>query len=200
MSGPEEDSQPQVGSTRKSGRSSRNWSALLRSLPARISLFVLVSTLVASSTVTLLSVMSMDSFLRAKIDRKYPSILASASEKLDLWYDGRELEMGVFSGSRVMQENLEQLSKNPNGRRSQLAREEIDQYLTHVSRSFPQYTAVFAFDAEGEVVASVGQTVALSPDLRQAMRERAADADAAPIYSLTPRQQVATGDIVRSTV
>ena len=57
----------------------------VRSLPARISSIVFGATLVTSLVVTGISVHSIDSFLRGKIEQSFPARLASASQRLDFW-------------------------------------------------------------------------------------------------------------------
>ena len=166
----------------------------VRSLPARISLVVFVAALVTTVTVTMLSVLSMDAFLREEIDRKFPSILAASAEKIELWYDQRALEIGVFSSSGVVVENVDRM-RGTRGRKLERARGEIDTYLAYVIESFPQYDALFVLDADGDVLASVGQTVALSPDERASLRSHAASDDTAPVYTIDGDRQVAFGAI-----
>jgi diguanylate cyclase (GGDEF)-like protein len=166
------------------------WSIRLRSLPARISLLVLVATLATSLSATAMSVLSMDSFLRAKIDRKFPDILAGVIEALDHMYEQRALEMKVFSSSAILLENLEPIAR---GQRPERAKREIEQYLGYVLASVPQYTAAFVLDAKGEPIAFAGSPAPLSPALQRRMAKHAFDKF--PIYSLTPEKQVAHDEI-----
>lgn len=175
-----------------------SWKAGLRSLPARISLIVLATAAITSLTVTMLSVASMDSFLRAKIDRKFPTILSSVRENLDLWYDQRELEIGVLKSNALIVDNVDRIARGVRSTRREQARTEIETYLTNVIEISPQYRALFVLDAEGTVLASAGQTVSLTPNDRETMKDRTSRASFEPIYTLGSRRQLASGAIRRS--
>ncbi len=81
----------------------------VRSLPARISFIVFGATLVTSLVITGISVRSIDRFLRGKIEQNFPAALESAGQRLELWYDQRLLELGVFASSRILTENISSL-------------------------------------------------------------------------------------------
>jgi len=115
----------------------------VRSLPARISMIVFGATLVTSLVVTAISVHSIDSFLRGKIEQNFPAVLASASQRLDLWYDQRLLELGVFASSGILTESAPLLLAGGRDARTLRASTEIHQYLQYVLDSFPQYDALF---------------------------------------------------------
>jgi len=153
------------GWPRRAARLARvsQWKNPLRSLPTRIAFVVLSATLVSSLAVTAFSANSIDSFLRSKIDQKFPRILVSVSEKIDLWYDQRVLELGVFSSSTILVENLDQLGPEGSGGR---ARSEVQQYLAYVLDSFPQYGALFVLDPNGETLIWVGDRIPLTKPLR----------------------------------
>jgi len=175
------------------------WRPGLRSLAVRITLFVLLATIVTSITVTALSVFSMQSFLRAKIDRKLPEIVATASNKLDLWFDQRRFELGVFASSAVVVDNLRAIDRGARGASLDRARGEIETYLRYVSASSPLFAALFVIDERGETVASVGQTVALSPSEREAVQNRAASlrdrGDRGALYTLGARHKLAAASV-----
>ncbi|MEZ4219242.1 MAG: diguanylate cyclase [Myxococcota bacterium] len=178
-------------------RSGEHWRLGLRSLPVRITLFVLAATIITSVTVTALSVFSMRSFLRAKIDQKFPEILSSASDKLDLWFDQRRLELGVFASSGVVVDNLGSIRAGVAGARLDRARGEIETYARYVSESSPPYAALFVLDAGGATVASVGQAVALTPTERAAIESRArAQVESSTLYALGSRHKLATAAVV----
>ena len=187
--------QPRLGTA---VTSTWSWKAGLHSLPARISLIVLITAAITSLTVTMLSVASMDSFLRAKIDRKFPTILSSVREKMELWYDQRELEINVFKSSSVVVDNVDRIASGVRSTRRKQARAEIETYLRSVIEISPQYGALFVLDGEGTVLASAGQTVSLTPGDREKMRERTSRASFEPIYTLGSHRQVASGAIHRS--
>jgi len=115
----------------------------VRSLPARISMIVFGATLLTSLVVTAISVHSIDSFLRGKIEQNFPAVLASASQRLDLWYDQRLLELGVFASSGILTESAPLLLSGAHDARTRRAAAEIRQYLQYVLDSFPQYDALF---------------------------------------------------------
>jgi hypothetical protein len=57
---------------------------------------------VASLAVTWIATRTTEGFLREKIDQKFPQILRSASERLDLWYAQREMDVGTFAHSETL--------------------------------------------------------------------------------------------------
>ncbi len=132
----------------------------LRSLPGRLSVFVFAATVLTSLAVTWMSVTSIQTFLRGKIDQKFPAILRSSAEKLELWYAQRLVDVGVFSSSEILVENLGQIGSS--GDRANLARQEIRQYLTYVLESFSQYEALFVRDRKGRVALGVGEEIELA--------------------------------------
>jgi len=142
------------------------WANLFRSLPTRISLIVLGATLLTSLIVTAISATSIDSFLRGKIEQKFPAILESASERLDLWYDKRTLEIGVFANSTILIENLERLGPGSPAHRRERAHSELEQYLAYVLDSFPQYRALFVMDGDGVIRQWVGKQIEMSDATR----------------------------------
>ena len=144
---------------RREPLSAARWLHPSRSLPARISLFVFGATLVTSLTVTGISVQSIDSFLRDEIEQKFPSVLASATERLGLWYQQRELDVGVFAKNEILLSNL--LNLDASGARGVRARAEVDQYLRYVLDGSPQYRALFVCDASGSLARWVGEELEL---------------------------------------
>lgn len=134
-----------------------------RSLPVKIALFVCLATLVTSLAVTGISVQSIDTFLRDEIEQKFPAVLNNAGERLDLWYQQRELDMGVFAGSEILRTNAPRLGRrNAAGKR---ARAEVEQYLAYVLANFSQYEAMLIVDSEGRVAHRVGVEGPLPEDL-----------------------------------
>jgi diguanylate cyclase (GGDEF)-like protein len=137
----------------------------VRSLPARISLIVFGATLVTSLVVTGISVRSIDRFLRGKIEQTFPATLESTSQRLELWYDQRLLELGVFASSRILAENLNAMDPGSHSFEANRAAREIEQYLEYVLGSFPQYDALFVLDPDGERLLWVGSEYELSEQL-----------------------------------
>ncbi len=136
-----------------------------QSLPARISVFVFGATLLTSLLVTGISVQSIDSFLRERIEQNFPAILENASQRLNLWHDQRLLEVGVFASSGILTQNVSLLHESTRGKRAQRARKEVEQYLSYVLDSFVQYDALFVLGANGEPLHWVGSRYELPEDL-----------------------------------
>ncbi len=139
----------------------------LRSLPARISFIVLGATLITSLVITAISVRSIDDFLRRRIEQNFPAILESTGKRLDLWYDQRLLELGVFSSSGILSENAPLLSRDLRTKRARRARGEVEQYLAYVLDSFPQYDALLVLGPDSQRLLWVGKTFDLPESLFQ---------------------------------
>jgi diguanylate cyclase (GGDEF)-like protein len=137
----------------------------LRSLPARISMIVFGATLITSLAVTAISVRSIDAFLRGKIEQNFPAILDGAAKRLDLWYDQRLLELGVFADSGILSENAELLSPNPKSNRTRRANREVKEYLGYVLDRFTQYEALFVLGPSAEPLLWVGEHFDLPDDM-----------------------------------
>ncbi len=137
----------------------------VRSLPARISFIVFGATLITSLAVTIISVQSIDGFLREKVEQNFPAILESASRRLDLWYDQRMLEVGVFANSGILTDNASLLTASPRSKRAKRARREVEQYLSYVLESFPQYDALFVLGPQGEPLLWAGEVFTLEENL-----------------------------------
>jgi diguanylate cyclase (GGDEF)-like protein len=135
-----------------------------------LSFFVFAATLLTSLLVTWTSVNSIETFLRAKIDQKFPALLAQTAQRLELWYGQRELDLGVFSHSSILVQNLERAPRDAG------ARTEIEEYLRYVLERFPQYAALFVADRSGRPMLWVGEQTELPRDLMA--RVAAADAPA----------------------
>jgi diguanylate cyclase (GGDEF)-like protein len=137
----------------------------VRSLPARISLIVFGATLITSLAVTAISVRSIDEFLRGKIEQNFPTILESARQRLDLWYDQRLLELGVLSNSGILKKNVGLLRTR--GARGERASKEVEQYLTYVLDGFPQYEALFVLGPDKKPLLWVGSRFSLPESVVQ---------------------------------
>jgi diguanylate cyclase (GGDEF)-like protein len=137
----------------------------VRSLQARISVIVFGATLFTSLVVTGISVRSIDRFLRGKIEQTFPATLESTSQRLELWYDQRLLELGVFASSRILAENLPAMEPSGRSGRATHATREIEQYLEYVLSSFQQYDALFVLNPDGERLLWVGTEYELSEQL-----------------------------------
>jgi diguanylate cyclase (GGDEF)-like protein len=125
------------------------------SLPSRIIVSVFAAALVTSLVVAWISTRSIESFLRAKIDQKFPAILHSTSERLDLWYSQRELDLETFASSATVVQNVWRLPVQ--GRGPSPARAELVTYLSYVLERFPQYEMLFLLDPDGVPLLRVGE-------------------------------------------
>lgn len=134
-------------------------------LASRIILVVFSATLLTSLVVTWVSTQSLRTFLREKIDQKFPAILAGVAERLDIWYGQRKLDIETFAGSAILTRNLDRGARG--GLRSELAQREMREYLSYVLEGFPQYEALFVLDADGVERFWVGEGVELPESLRQ---------------------------------
>lgn len=145
----------------------------LHSLPGRIVFFVFAATLVTSLTVTAVSVNTIDTFLRDKINQKFPDVLQSTEEQLDGWYEARAREIEVFSESDVLESNLKTLRSERHERRRERALTEVEQYIAYVLDGFPQYAALFVLDPDRRVLLWVGESVDLSEQMREGLSSAA---------------------------
>jgi len=132
----------------------------LESLAARIGVFVFAATLISALAVAGTSAYGLRAFLRSKIEQKIPASVSQVRDRLDLWYAQRTFDVQVFAQSATVVEGLSRLAGRPGAR----DRAEVEQYLRYVLQSLPQYPAIFALDADGNVVIAVGAPLVLSPD------------------------------------
>jgi diguanylate cyclase (GGDEF)-like protein len=131
-------------------RTSRTW--LFRGMALRVGVLVLASSLVASLAISWISVRSIESFLRDRIDRNFPELLEGTGGRLDLWYRQRELDFDVFARSPILVQSVG---------RSGRARAEAESYLSYLLESFPQYRALVILDSEARPWLSVGSAIPL---------------------------------------
>jgi diguanylate cyclase (GGDEF)-like protein len=117
---------------------------------------VFATALVASLAVVWLSAQSIQSFLREKLDQKFPAILERSGEQLDAWYTQRELDVQTFASSTTIEDNLGRLVS---GREDLRARTEIEKYLAYVLDRFPAYESLFLLDEKGERMLGVGEQI-----------------------------------------
>jgi len=136
-----------------------------RKLPSRIIISVFAAALVTSLTVTWASTGSIESFLRAKMDERFPAILGSTSERLGLWYSQRELDLETFASSDTLVRGVSELREGPG---SAAVKDSVSKYLSYVLENFPQYESLFVLGPAGELEAQVGESI----DLPKAYRRR----------------------------
>lgn len=138
-----------------------------RSLPSRMVLSVFAAAMLTSLVVTFISTRSIESFLREKIDEKFPATLRSAAERMDLWYGQRELDVVTFARSETVIDNVELVAAD-SGKTSRASKELI-QYLRYVIDRFPQYRTLMLLDAQGRTLLRVGDVLDLPDSLRRRM-------------------------------
>jgi diguanylate cyclase (GGDEF)-like protein len=134
------------------------------SLPSRIIVSVYAAALLTSLLVTGIATKSTESFLRGKIDERFPELLARTGERLDVWYAQRELDIGTFARSEIVVERVGDAAASDT-----VVGEEAQRYLTYVRDSFPQYASLFALDAQGRDRVVVGARPAMSVFHREAI-------------------------------
>jgi len=137
-----------------------------RSLPSRIVTSVFSAALVTSLVVSFISTRSIESFLREKIDEKFPALLHGIDQRLDLYYAQRQLDVETFARSAVVTASCAGLV----GPRAAASRTVLQTYLTYVLARFPQYQSLFVLGPGGETLLWIGDEI----DLPAAMRGRAA--------------------------
>ena len=167
---------------------------LFTSLASRIILFVFASTLVTTLVVTWVSTESIERFLRAKIDQKFPAILAGAAERIDVWYSQRLLDVQTFARSGTVGVSTVRIQSSQSSRAKQ-ARRELSDYLSYVLERFPQYEALFVLDTNGKELLWVGSKLELSEELRTTLIESADPAVSELFIGDDRRMQVASSPI-----
>ncbi|MDH3521819.1 MAG: diguanylate cyclase, partial [Myxococcales bacterium] len=154
-----------AGAQRDSGLA-RLWAALrslarspVESLPSRIIISVYAAALVTSVLVTGIATKSTETFLRSKIDERFPALLARTRQRLDTWYAQRELDIATFAASSTVVDSLDAAK--------QVSAQEARKYLAYVRESFPQYGALFVMDAAGRDLVAIGMQPSMPSEQRQ---------------------------------
>lgn len=151
------------------------------SLRGKFSLFVLLATLLTALVVTFVSIHSIREFLYGRIELKLPSLLQRTSEKLDLSYQQRLHEIGVFANSDLLVESLSRHNAGEGGD----SQAEMNQFLSYLFENSPQFRSLFVLDPGGGLVAWAGEKVVLDPGNRRSL---SSIAGSALNNVLTPRQ------------
>ena len=168
---------------------------LFSSLASRIGFFVLAATLTSALAVAFTSALAVRAFLRSRVEDRIPDAAARARDRLELWYAQRALDVEVFAHSDILQAGLSELTRD-GGPRDTTARAEVEQYLGYVREGLPVYAAIFALGARGELLASVGADVGLSP---ATARELAAAAGGS-VSGALPLRTLGLGQVVSTPV
>jgi len=146
------------------------WSATLRgwlvrpfnSLPARIVTSVFSAALVTSLVVSWISTHSIESFLREKMEGNFPGLLHATSQRIELYYAQRQLDVETFARSAVVASNSARLA----GPAAEASRTELRTYLTYVLEHFPQYEALFLLDPKGRGLLWIGGEIEIPAERR----------------------------------
>jgi diguanylate cyclase (GGDEF)-like protein len=127
---------------------------------------VFTTTLVTSLFVTGISVQAIDTFLRAKIELKFPEIADQAGQQIDAWYTEQILNLGVLAASDVLTHNVGRmrLSARPDAQLS--ASRDVAEYLTFVRDRFAHFDSLLILLPDGEILISVGSVFDFSRDTR----------------------------------
>jgi diguanylate cyclase (GGDEF)-like protein len=194
MLGPDVREKSQAG-----GGDLRRWlgSRLLRpfgSLPSRIVISVFSAALVTSLAVSFISTRSIESFLREKIDEKFPALLHATRQRLELYYAQRQLDIETFARSAVVTASCSRLS----GSQASSSRAELKTYLAYVLERFPQYEALFVLDPAGRSLLWVGDEVELPASLREEAARIAAPALGAIARQGGRRVQLASAPVLNA--
>ena len=130
---------------------------LRRSIASQLVVLLLGATLLTSLVVTWVSTKSIEGFLRREVDQEFPAILSATSERLDLWYSQRKLDVETYARSATITRGAEGLSREPGPD----AAREVHDYLVYVLDRFPQYVAIVLLDPAGRELSRVGEQRAL---------------------------------------
>lgn len=134
-----------------------------RSLRGKISFFVCAVTLLTALLVTFISTQSVRGFLYAQVEHELPALLQRAAEKVDLLYQQRLHEVGVFAGAHTLVDSVARFNADPTD--TNLG--EIRQFLSYVYENSPQFESLLVLSANGEQITGVGKTLNLGHAARQ---------------------------------
>jgi len=136
--------------------------ALLRGgIASKLVALVLGAALLTSLVSAWVSTAAIESFLRNKIDQKFPSILSSTADHLDLWYSQRRLDVETFARSESVKGYLTAPDARTGGRRA------VSEYLGYLLDRFPHYAAIEVLGPQGERTVRAGEAEPLPAQLAQ---------------------------------
>lgn len=137
------------------------------SLASRIGVFVFAATLVGALAVAGTSALAVRAFLRSQTESRVPEAAQRARDRLELWYSQRALDIVIFAHNDIVVGGLARIARGSTGARA-TDRKEIEQYLGYVRDGLPVYSAIFALDGEGRLIASTADGEVMSrEDARQ---------------------------------
>jgi diguanylate cyclase (GGDEF)-like protein len=116
----------------------------MHSLPTRLGFFVLGATLCTSLVITAITLTSIDSFLREKIEESFPVILERTAFELDAFYQDRHEEAEAFARNSVLQGHIEALlSTRERPVSARTARTLIAKEFARLLEQTPQASSLF---------------------------------------------------------
>ena len=136
------------------------------SLTARMIVLVFTATVLTALLVTWASIQSIHGFLSGQINERFPALLQSTEQRVDLWYAQVRLDVDTFVRSSTVEANLDSLGKSASGEEAKRAREEVEKYLGYVLERFDQFAALFVLDKAGKTLLWVGESRELPEELR----------------------------------
>ncbi len=129
------------------------------SLRGKFSLFVFFATLLTAFVVTLISTHSMRDFLYGQMEHKLPSLLQRTSQKVDLLYQQRLHEVGVFANSHSLNEGISKYTAS----KSEEDKKEMQQFLFYLIENSPQFKSLFVLDKNSGLTVWAGKRIELDP-------------------------------------
>ncbi len=127
-----------------------------------------------------ISVQAIDTFLRAKIELKFPEIADQAGRQLDAWYTQQILNLGVLATSDILTQNVGRMSLGDRLDEELRTSRDVAEYPTFVRDRFAHFDSLFILRPDGEILISVGSVFDFSRE--------------------TTDQLLATGDTPRPTL
>jgi diguanylate cyclase (GGDEF)-like protein len=127
----------------------------LHSLASRIVALVTIATLLTALVVTSMSARAIRGVLRERVERRFPALLQSAAERVEIWYAQRELDIDTFARSSALAESLTRFAGNDRAAHLRAA-EDTRSYLSYLLERFPQYDTLVVTDDEARPLATIG--------------------------------------------
>ena len=133
------------------------------SFRSKISLFVFLATLLTALVVTSISAHSIRNFLYVHVDSKLPALLQRTAKKVDLFYQQRIHEVGMFAGTHALVQSIEKIGVN----RNEKSLDEIRQFLYYLIENSSQFQFLFILEKGS------GQTIWAGSRIDLARRDQA---------------------------
>ena len=127
---------------------------------------VFTATVFTALLVTWASIQSIHGFLSGQINEKFPALLESTEQRLDLWYGKVRLDVDTFARSGTVEANIASLGESASNEEASRAREEVENYLGYVLERFDQFASLFVLDKKGRTLLWVGESRELPDELR----------------------------------